>query len=79
MKAKEYITLNLLDTDYKVVIETGESNIDANVILCIYGNSGTTKILPLRTTKNGTQAKFEENSYSEFHLKAIDVGKVRIA
>ncbi|CAF2520074.1 unnamed protein product [Rotaria sp. Silwood2] len=62
--------------NYKVIIETGDSQIDANVILCIYGDKDTTKNLPLRTIKDGTQAKFDRDSRLEFNLKAIDVGKI---
>ncbi len=59
--------MNLIEINYKVHIDTGESNIDSNIILCIYGDEDTTKSLALRTTKN---------SRLEFDLKAIDVGKV---
>ncbi|CAF1064509.1 unnamed protein product [Rotaria sordida] len=63
--------------NYKVIIETGDSKIDANVILCIYGDKDTTKNLALRTTKDGTSAKFNKDSRLEFDLKDIDVGKIQ--
>lgn len=61
---------------YKVVVTTGESGVNANVILCIFGQKGSTAKLPLRTTKDGSAAKFDENSVLEFNLKATDVGEV---
>jgi hypothetical protein len=66
----------MIDINYKVIINTGESGIDANVILCIYGDKDTTNNVALRITKDGTQAKFTKDSHLEFDLKAIDVGKV---
>ncbi|CAF3803025.1 unnamed protein product [Rotaria sordida] len=65
------------DINYSVIIETGESGIDANVILCIFGDENTTTNLALRTTKDGSDAKFDANSILEFDLKAIDVGKIK--
>ncbi|CAF2065081.1 unnamed protein product [Rotaria magnacalcarata] len=64
------------EINYKVIIETGESNINANVILCIYGDENTTTNLPLRTTKDGSDAKFDQDSILEFDLRATDVGKI---
>jgi len=66
----------MIDINYKVIIETGESGIDANVILCIYGDRDTTKNFALRITKDGTQAQFDKHSRLEFDLKGIDVGNV---
>ncbi|CAF0753759.1 unnamed protein product [Rotaria sp. Silwood1] len=65
------------DLNYNVIVETGESGIDANVILCIYGDENTTTNLALRTTKDGSDAKFDPDSILEFDLKAIDVGKIK--
>jgi hypothetical protein len=62
----------MIDINYKVIINTGESGIDANVILCIYGDKNTTKNLALRKTK------FDKDSHLEFDLKAVDVGKVSL-
>lgn len=59
-----------------MTIKSGESNIDSNVILCIYGDKDATKNLPLRTTKNGTKAIFNTNSELEFNLKDINIGNV---
>ena len=66
----------LIDIHYKIIVETGESGIDANVILCIFGDEDTTTNLALRTTKDGSSAKFDKDSTLEFDLKAVDVGKV---
>ncbi|CAF2907936.1 unnamed protein product [Rotaria sp. Silwood2] len=65
------------DINYNVIVETGESGIDANVILCIYGDENTTTSLALGTTKDGSDAKFDPDSILEFDLKAIDVGKIK--
>ncbi|CAF1216392.1 unnamed protein product [Adineta steineri] len=65
------------DINYKVIIDTGESGINSNVILCIYGNENITKNFALKTIKDGTQAKFIKDSHLEFDLKAIDVGKIK--
>ncbi|CAF4501710.1 unnamed protein product [Rotaria socialis] len=62
--------------NYSVIIQTGKSNITSNVILCIYGDKKTTKLFPLRTIKNGTNAKFDKDNYFEFDLKDINVGKI---
>ena len=69
--------MSFTDIHYKVRIETGQSGIDANVILCIFGEEETTTNLPLTTTKDGSEAKFEKNSNLEFDLETVDVGKVR--
>jgi hypothetical protein len=69
--------ISLSDIHYKILVETGESGIDANVILCIFGDEETTTNLPLKTTKDGSDAKFEKDSTLEFDLQAVDVGKVR--
>ncbi len=66
----------LIDIHYKIRVETGESGIDANVILCIFGDEDTTTNLPLRTTKDGLDAKFDKDNILEFDLQAVDVGKV---
>jgi len=66
----------LIDINYNVIIATGESGIDANVILCIFGDEDTTNHLALTTTKDGSPAKFDKDSILEFDLKAINVGKV---
>ena len=58
-------------------METGLAGIDANVILCIFGDQETTTNLPLKTTKDGAHAKFEKDSSLEFEIQAVDVGKVR--
>ena len=68
--------IKILDVNYKVIVKTGESGITANAILCIYGVNDRTKPLALRTTVNEEQAQFDKDSRLEFHLKAIDVGKV---
>ncbi|CAF0906528.1 unnamed protein product [Adineta steineri] len=66
------------DINYKVTVVTGESGIDANVILCIYGDDETTTTnLALKTTKDGSDAKFDRESTVEFDLKAVDVGKIK--
>ncbi|CAF3864693.1 unnamed protein product [Adineta steineri] len=65
------------DIHYKVIIDTGESGINSNVILCIYGNENITKNFALKTTKDGTQAKFIKDSHLEFDLKGVDVGKIK--
>jgi hypothetical protein len=65
-----------IDINYKILVETGESGIDANVILCIFGDQDTTTNLALRTTKDGLDAKFDKDSTLEFALQAVDVGKV---
>ncbi len=76
-KEKDEINLfNLIDIDYKIIIDTGESGINANVMLCIYGDKDISKNIPLRLTKNDIEAKFDQNSRLEFHLKEIDIGKV---
>ncbi|CAF1409527.1 unnamed protein product [Adineta ricciae] len=62
--------------NYKVIIVTGESGIDANVILCIFGEKDTTANLPLRTTKDGSPAKFHQDSTLEFDIRTEDVGKI---
>ncbi|CAF0819854.1 unnamed protein product [Rotaria sp. Silwood1] len=62
--------------NYKVTVEMGDSQLDANVILCIYGDKDVTKNLPLRTIKDGTRVKFDKDSRLEFHLKDVDVGKI---
>ena len=59
-------------------MHTGQSGIHANVILCIYGDEETTANLPLKTTKNGSQAAFEKESSLEFEVEAVDVGKVML-
>lgn len=69
--------ISFADIHYKILVETGQSGIDANVILCIFGDEETTTNLPLKTTKDGTDAKFEIHSSLEFDLQAVDVGKVR--
>ncbi len=66
----------MIDINYNVIIETGETGIDSNVMLCIYGDQDTTKHFALRTIKDGAQAKFNQQSRLEFVLKGIDVGKV---
>ncbi len=72
---KTYL-ISFADIHYKIRIETGQSGIDANVILCIFGEEETTTNLPLTTTKDGSEAKFEKNSNLEFDLQTADVGKV---
>ncbi len=67
----------LIDINYKILVETGQSGIDANVILCIFGDEETTTNLSLRTTKDGLDANFEPDSILEFNLQAVDVGKVK--
>ncbi len=66
----------LIDINYQILVETGESSIEANVILCIFGHEETTTNLALKTTKNGSDAKFDKDSILEFDLQAVDVGKV---
>ena len=75
---KKNYFISIVDIHYKIHIETGQSGIDANVVLCIFGEEETTTNLPLTTTKDGSDAKFEKNSNLEFDLQAVDVGKVRI-
>ncbi|UJR35879.1 hypothetical protein I4U23_028622 [Adineta vaga] len=65
------------DINYKVIIVTGESGISANVILCIFGDKDTTTNLPLKTTKDGSIARFEKDSTLEFDINAVDVGKIK--
>lgn len=57
-------------------MHTGQSEIHSNVILCIFGDEETTANLPLKTTKDGSQAMFEKESSLEFDVQAADVGKV---
>ncbi|CAF4374109.1 unnamed protein product, partial [Adineta steineri] len=38
-----YLHFPMLDIHYKVIIDTGESGINSNVILCIYGDENITK------------------------------------
>jgi hypothetical protein len=64
------------NNDGKIIIQTGESGITANVMLCIYGDKDISKMIALRQTKNDLEAKFDQNSRLEFDLKEIDVGKV---
>ena len=66
-----------IDVNYRVIVVTGESGIDANAVLCIFGEKDTTANLPLRTTKDGSPAKFHQDSTLEFDIKAEDVGKVK--
>ena len=66
------------DIHYRVLVETGRSGVDANVILCIYGDEGTTTNLALKETKDGRAARFMKDSTLEFDLIAGDVGKVSV-
>lgn len=59
---------NQTDVPYQVIMDTDESTVDSNVILCIYGENESTKSLALRRTKDGLP--------SQFDIKTIDVGKV---
>jgi hypothetical protein len=61
-----------------VTVKTGQSGVDANVILCIFGDEETTTNLPLRQTSDGVDVKFTTDSTAEFNLKAVDVGKVSL-
>jgi len=63
--------------NYTIIVETGQSGIDSNVILCIFGDQDTTANLPLKTTKDGSDARFEKDTSLEFQVQAVDVGKVR--
>jgi len=63
--------------NYTIIVETGQSGIDSNVILCIFGDQDTTANLPLKTTKDGFDARFEKDTSLEFQVQAVDVGKVR--
>ena len=46
------------------------------MILCLFGDEETTSNLALKTTKDGSEAKFERDSTVEFDLQAVDVGRV---
>lgn len=59
--------------NYQVIVETGPTDLAANVSLCIYGTDGTTPVLALKST----ELRFPSNSRLEFNLSANDVGKVR--
>ena len=61
-----------------MTLKTGHSDFDANVILCIFGDGETTPNLPLRQTSDGADVKFTGDSTAEFHVKAVDVGKVSL-
>ena len=66
------------DIQYSILVETGQSGIDANVILCIFGDEETTPNLALRKTKDGVDATFQAETIEEFQLDAVDVGKVSL-
>ena len=65
-----------VEVDYQIVVETGQSGIDSNVILCIYGEETATANLALRTIPGSSEGKFARNSRLKFDLKTTDVGKV---
>jgi len=65
------------DVLYKINVKTGLSGIDANVILCIFGDENSSPNLPLRQVKSGADAKFDEKSSLEFDVKTTDVGKIK--
>ncbi|UJR10158.1 hypothetical protein I4U23_014374 [Adineta vaga] len=67
---------SLTDIVYKITIITGDSGIDSNVMLCIYGKDDLTKNFALTKTMDHSQAKFDKNSQLEFELKGINVGKI---
>ena len=66
-----------LDVLYKITVKTGLSGVDANVVLCIFGDENTTPNLPLRKVNSGAEAKFDAQSTLEFDVKTADVGKIK--
>lgn len=72
---------NNLFTEYEITVITGDKRgggTDANVFLTIYGKSGQTEKLPL---KSKSKSAFEKNRSDIFNIKAKCVGpmtKIRI-
>jgi hypothetical protein len=56
------------------MIETGQTGINANVQLCIYGDKLTTNQVALRTD---SKRQFLADSRLEFDVRDVDVGQVK--
>lgn len=71
--------LLLAATSYHVSVKTGDVRLagtDANVFIKIFGSSGDTGKLQLKSADNNKN-KFERGRLDLFKLEATDIGKVR--
>lgn len=59
--------------NYQIIVETGRTQLDGNVFLCIFGDDRTTSDLALIPSKR----IFPPQTRLEFNLTDVDVGKVR--